>query len=222
MAYLDRRINRELEIPSANAGEIEVVNTYLTSRSKRYIDISFAIIGLIAVAISLPFVAVLLISSSGLPVFYRRARLGLYGREFSMVKYRTMEKNDKTPENALRTAKNDPRISRIGSILRKSYVDELPQFWNVLKGDMSAVGPRPEFPELAIQLSRIRSEFPRRLLAKPGITGLAQIRYQYSHDNAHAAGRLPFDLTYIKQASFKVDLWIISRTLAKSFKFGGT
>ena len=166
-------------------------SSYLTSQRKRALDIVFALVGLMITLVLLVPVSLIMVLTSGFPVFYRRDRLGLYGRKFVMVKFTTMKTGSASDTNDLRTAINDPRISMIGRIIRKTYVDELPQFWNVLMGEMSVVGPRPEFPELAIELNQIRRQFPKRLLAKPGVTGLAQVRYTYSHDNAHAVGRLP-------------------------------
>jgi len=214
LAYEDSAF---LELPVTMA-----VNGYLSSRRKRLIDIAFSVVGVSMVLILTPFVALMIILTSGFPVFYRRERLGLHGRQFKMVKFRTMTNADRTHGQSLRTEANDPRVSKVGWFLRRAYIDELPQFWNVLLGQMSVVGPRPEFPALAVELSQIRKNFPRRLATKPGITGLAQIRYSYSFNNAHAAGRLPYDLEYIKRASLKVDLWIIMQTITKSVKFGGT
>jgi len=202
--------------------EVASVNGYLTSRRKRVVDILFSVIGLTAVIVLTPFVALVTVLTSGLPIFYRRDRLGLYGRQFSMAKFRTMANSENSTRQNLRTEQNDPRISQVGWILRKTYIDELPQFWNVLMGQMSVVGPRPEFPELAVELSQIRKKFPRRLAAKPGITGLAQVRYSYSFDNAHAAGRLPYDLEYIKRASLRFDIWIIIQTITKTVRLSGT
>lgn len=202
--------------------EVVNVNSYLISRRKRVVDILFSLIGISAVIGLFPFVALVTVLTSGLPIFYRRDRLGLNGRPFNMAKFRTMVNGDNHARQNLRTEQNDPRISSVGRILRRTYVDELPQFWNVLLGQMSVVGPRPEFSELAVELTQISKKFPRRLAAKPGITGLAQIRYSYSFDNAHAAGRLPYDLEYIKRASLRFDIWIITKTISKAMKLGGT
>jgi len=210
------------EIHGAYAWHAGNANSYLISRRKRALDLLFAVAGLVIMLVLIVPVSIVVVASSGFPVFYRRDRLGLYGRKFVMVKFKTMSRSKNDDINRLRTAKDDPRISKVGRILRKTYVDELPQFWNVFKGEMSAVGPRPEFPELAVELRQIRTQFPKRLLGKPGVTGLAQIRYVYSHDNAHAAGRLPYDLEYLKKASVRYDLWIVWRTIAKALKFGGT
>ena len=207
---------------SAIAVEDVTFNSYLTSNNKRFLDVVVSIIGLALTIMLLPMVAVMVLANSGFPVFFRRERLGLHGIKFVMVKFRTMSNSGHDSESNLRTSKNDLRISRPGRFLRKTYIDELPQFWNVLKGEMSVVGPRPEFPELAVELGHIRKRFPDRLAAKPGITGLAQIRYTYSHNNAHAAGRLPYDLEYIKRASFRLDLWIIWQTIARAVKLNGT
>ena len=198
------------------------VNCYLLSKRKRTIDIIFAVFGILLLALISPFIAIATILTNGMPVFYKRERLGVNGIRFSMFKFRTMQNNATNVKQNLRTELNDPRILKIGKILRKTYIDELPQFWNVIKGEMSVVGPRPEFPELSDELSLIRKQFSRRVSVKPGITGLAQVLYSYSFDNEHAVGRLPYDLEYIKRASLILDLWIIKQTITRTFKLNGT
>ncbi len=210
------------EARTADSDYVGLAAGYLLSKRKRLVDLFVGVFGLLIVGLMLLPLSIIIIVASGFPVFYRRERLGIYGRVFIMVKFRTMVNLERQSGLGLRTVNDDPRISFVGRLLRKSYIDELPQFWNVIKGDMSVVGPRPEFPELAIELTRIRKQFPKRLNAKPGLTGLAQIRYVHSHDNAHAAGRLPYDLEYTKRASFLVDLWIIWQTILKTIRFSGT
>ncbi len=207
---------------TADSDYVGLAAGYLISKRKRLVDLFVGVFGLLIVGLMLLPLSIIIIVASGFPVFYRRERLGIHGRVFVMVKFRTMVNLERQSGLGLRTVNDDPRISFVGRLLRKSYIDELPQFWNVIKGDMSVVGPRPEFPELAIELTRIRKQFPKRLDAKPGLTGLAQIRYAHSHDNAHAAGRLPYDLEYTKRASFLVDLWIIWQTILKTIRFSGT
>jgi lipopolysaccharide/colanic/teichoic acid biosynthesis glycosyltransferase len=210
------------EARTADSDYVGLAAGYLLSKRKRLVDLFVGVFGLLIVGLMLLPLSIIIIVASGFPVFYRRERLGIHGRVFIMVKFRTMVNLERQSGLGLRTVNDDPRISFVGRLLRKSYIDELPQFWNVIKGDMSVVGPRPEFPELAIELTRIRKQFPKRLNAKPGLTGLAQIRYVHSHDNAHAAGRLPYDLEYTKRASFLVDLWIIWQTILKTIRFSGT
>lgn len=156
------------------------------------------------------------------PVFYKRSRLGLHGKGFDLIKFRTMNEGSDQKKSGLRTQVLDSRITNIGRVLRKSYIDELPQFWNVFKGDMSIVGPRPEFPELYVDLEKIMSGFTERLVVRPGITGLAQTQYKHAHNDIEAAGRLKYDMKYIETASFFGDLFIIVQTVFRSMKFKGS
>ncbi|HTM44832.1 MAG TPA: sugar transferase [Polyangiaceae bacterium] len=158
--------------------------------TKRSIDVLFALIGLTLFAVLLPFLAVAMRLDSRGPIFYRQRRASTFvgrsegGRysfaEFDMIKLRTMRVDAESRTGAVLAAENDPRVTRIGRILRKSRLDELPQLWNVLKGDMSLVGPRPERTELLQNLALTIPFFEERMReCKPGITGLAQISLGY-------------------------------------------
>ena len=191
---------------------------YLFSKRKRLMDITIASLGMVVLTLVLPFVWVALKSTSKGPLFYSRKRSGRDGKPFNMVKFRTMKVGSDADVNNLRTAPNDSRVTGVGSWLRQMYIDEFPQFWNVIKGDMSIVGPRPEFPELAKKLESKDEAFRSRLIAKPGITGYAQTEYPHAHNEKMAMRRLRYDMQYIKRANFKWDVAIYFRTFVKLMK----
>lgn len=147
------------------------------------------------------------------PLFYWQQRVGLHGRRFTIVKFRSMivgaERN-----GVVWTAQNDPRITPVGHLLRKSHLDELPQCWNLLKGDMSLIGPRPERPEFVEILAPQLEGYHLRHRVKPGLTGWAQVNYGYGDSVADAGIKLTYDLDYIAQHSWRLDLLILLRTFS--------
>ena len=147
------------------------------------------------------------------PVFYHQERVGLGGRVFTMYKYRSMVVDAEAggPRWSLGTA--DSRITRVGAFLRTTHLDELPQLWNVLRGEMSLVGPRPERPCFVEELSRRIPEYAERHRVKPGMTGLAQVHYRYDASLEDVKRKLQFDLLYIKQMCLGLDLRILARTV---------
>jgi exopolysaccharide biosynthesis polyprenyl glycosylphosphotransferase len=152
------------------------------------------------------------------PVFYHQERVGAQGRSFRMLKFRTM-RTDAEAAGVRWAQKDDPRITRVGRWLRRFRIDELPQLWNVLKGEMGIVGPRPERPEF---VARLRAQIPYyelRTLVPPGITGWAQIRYPYAASLEEAREKLQYDLFYVKHLSVLLDLVILFHT-AKVVLFG--
>ena len=156
-------------------------------------------------------VIALLVRLSPGPVIYRQTRVGAGGKPFTMLKFRTM-RADSEPDCASYTAVGDARVTRIGRVLRMTHLDELPQLWNVLKGQMSVVGPRPERPEFIPMLEKAIPFFSRRLLIKPGVTGWAQLRSDYSSDAEGAANKLSYDLWYLRHRNLLVDLAICAKT----------
>lgn len=152
----------------------------------------------------------------GGPIFYTQKRVGQGGRCFTLFKFRTM-RADAEARGSTWAAMNDPRTTRVGRILRKLRFDELPQLWNIIRGDMSLVGPRPERPEFAGPLSALIPFYEERHLIKPGLTGWAQINYRYGSTIADARQKLQLDLYYIKHASLELDLVILLRTLGTFF-----
>ena len=180
---------------------------------KRLSDVLGAALLLLVTAPLFP-VLVLAVRSSRGPVFLRQTRVGEHGQLFTMHKFRTMQANAEAPGQAVWAAKDDPRITRAGRIMRRFRLDELPQIWNVVKGDMSLVGPRPERPELVDELVESIPLWTRRHLVKPGITGWAQVNHGYARDADGSLSKLSYDLWYIRHRSPTVDLVICARTLA--------
>jgi exopolysaccharide biosynthesis polyprenyl glycosylphosphotransferase len=184
---------------------------------KRAIDILCGLIGLV---VSLPIMAVVALAirlTSGAPVLFRQDRCGQYGNVFQIYKFRTMISTAES-NGAQWAATDDPRVTKLGAFLRKTRLDELPQFWNVLHGEMSMVGPRPERPELVDQIERSVPYFSLRHWARPGLTGLAQIRFRYAASMEDAREKLRYDLYYIKNWSLFLDLKILLRTVSMMMK----
>jgi sugar transferase (PEP-CTERM system associated) len=146
------------------------------------------------------------------PVFYRQERVGLRGKRFMLMKFRSMCVNAESNGQAQWAQKNDPRVTRVGSIIRKLRIDELPQIFNVLRGDMSFVGPRPERPQFVERLAEKIPYYHHRHCVKPGITGWAQLCYPYGSSDQEALDKLEYDLYYIKNGGFLFDLSILVQT----------
>lgn len=171
-----------------------------------------AAIGLLLFLPFLPVVMLLVKLSSPGPVFFRQTRVGLGGRTFQVVKFRTM-RTDAEVSGAKWATKNDPRVTRLGMFMRKVRLDEVPQLWNVLKGDMGFVGPRPERPEFVPWLVEQIPYFELRHMIRPGLTGWAQVRYGYGATLEETREKLEYDLYYIKHMSLGLDLLIMFETV---------
>jgi len=201
-------------LPIINLGDIPLEGW--PALSKRLFDILIAACGLVLL---LPFgalVALLLKLDSRGPVFHRQTRVGLDGRIFRMIKFRTMVRDAERETGPIWSPRNDPRVTPVGRVLRKFSIDEVPQLLNVLLGDMSLVGPRPERPEL---VERFKESIPRYMLrhrVKTGMTGWAQVHGL--RGNTPLDKRIEFDIFYIQNWTFRLDLEIIFRTLLK-FQF---
>jgi len=180
---------------------------------KRFMDIIGGLAGLLVFFLSLPIAALAIMIDSGFPIFYSQPRLGQGGRVFKIYKYRTMYRDAEADGIVRPTEENDPRVTRMGNILRKMRLDELPQFWNVLHGEMSLVGPRAERPELVKSFQKQVPFYRARLLAKPGLTGWAQINYGYVATVKDTEVKIEYDLYYIKHRSLAMDFNIILRTI---------
>jgi exopolysaccharide biosynthesis polyprenyl glycosylphosphotransferase len=195
----------------------------LSRLGRRLLDLVGAVVGLSLFACILPILAIAIWLDSGGPIFYSQTRIGRANRPFVIHKLRTMVTNaESNGEARWATGKQDPRITRVGKFLRRTRLDELPQFWNVLHGEMSLVGPRPERPEFIDELEKQIPFYRSRLLVKPGLTGWAQICYDYGGTLAGTAIKLQYDLYYIKHRSFWFDVWILLRTVATVLRFKGT
>ena len=184
----------------------------VSSVAKRLFDIaaSSLLLGLTFPLIVL-FAILVKLDSKG-PAFFRQARVGLYGQVFNVIKLRSM-RTDAEVGGAQWATKNDPRVTRIGNLIRKVRIDELPQTWSVLKGEMSFVGPRPERPEFVADLEEQLPFYAERHMVKPGITGWAQINYPYGASIADARHKLEYDLYYAKNYTPFLDLLILLQTL---------
>jgi lipopolysaccharide/colanic/teichoic acid biosynthesis glycosyltransferase len=180
------------------------------------------LVACILMIVAVPIIAVLAIlvkrSSPG-PAFYSQKRMGQGGRPFQIWKLRTMLHNCEAITGPVWSGKNDNRVTHIGRILRDTHLDELPQLWNVLRGDMSLVGPRPERAEIARRIEANVPEFALRLRVKPGLTGLAQLRVPPDVDIANVPHKLAQDLYYLRHQSLLLDLRILIST---AFHFIGT
>jgi lipopolysaccharide/colanic/teichoic acid biosynthesis glycosyltransferase len=163
-------------------------------------------------------VAVAIAITTHEPILLVQDRVGLNGRVFQMWKFRTMTTN--LPRGQV-TLVDDDRITPLGRVLRQSHLDELPQIWNVLKGDMSLVGPRPEQPPLVLQYTRACPEFALRLVVLPGITGWAQVSGDYAGDHSETMIKLAFDLYYIENQTLAFDVRILVKTLLVMARRGG-
>ncbi|NDJ85955.1 MAG: sugar transferase [Chloroflexi bacterium] len=188
---------------------------------KRVIDIVFSCVGLLLFGLLLPFIALAIRLDSKGPVFYTQERLGKGGKPFRIIKLRSMVPDAERagPQWARR---DDPRITRVGRILRKTRLDELPQFINILRGEMSLVGPRAERPHFVDQLAKQIPFYRTRLVVRPGATGWAQVQYAYGNTVEDALVKLQYDLYYIRHRSLFLDTLIILRTIGKMLSFSGT
>lgn len=184
-----------------------------TRLAKRVFDLAVASFGLLVAAPLLPLLAALVRTTPG-PIIYRQTRVGAGGRHFTMFKLRTMRANAEDAGLPRFAQVGDSRVTRVGRALRRTHLDELPQLWNVLKGEMSIVGPRPERPEFLDLLEETVPFWTRRLLVKPGITGWAQLRCGYAFDSATAAEKLSYDLWYLRNRNVIVDLAICAKTVS--------
>jgi sugar transferase (PEP-CTERM system associated) len=160
-----------------------------------------------------PFIAILIKLTSRGPVLYSQKRVGLNGRVFQCYKFRTMRSDAEADTGPTWACDEDPRITKIGRFLRKSRLDEIPQLWNILKGDMAFVGPRPERPEFVEKLSQVIPYYNLRHATRPGITGWAQTLYKYGNTVEDSKEKLRYDLYYIKNCSPAFDLWIVFNTI---------
>ena len=188
---------------------------------KRLFDIIGASIGLIILAILYPLISLLILVDSGFPVIFKQKRLGKSGRSFELLKFRTMIQDAEKDGKAKLAVENDERVTRVGRFLRRSHLDELLQFINVLRGEMSLVGPRAERPELINQLQGNIPFYRARLFVKPGVTGWAQINYRYATDVKESAIKLEYDLYYIKHRNLILDILILIRTIGAVFGLRG-
>lgn len=181
---------------------------------KRCFDVVLSLVGLVIAAPVMAAVAIWVRLDSAGPIVYCQTRRGLGGREFEVLKFRTMRADAEEASGPVWAAVDDVRVTRAGRVLRKVYLDELPQLWNILRGDMSFVGPRPERPHFYPILEKRIPGFSRRCEVRPGLTGLAQVR-QYHYASLRATRRkYQYDMFYVRRRSFSMDLYLIKETFA--------
>jgi exopolysaccharide biosynthesis polyprenyl glycosylphosphotransferase len=188
---------------------------------KRGIDITLSLVGMIGFAVLLPFLALAIRLDSTGNIFYSQQRVGRNGCTFRIWKFRSMIDNAEKNTGAVFSGQDDPRITRVGRFMRKTRLDELPQLVNVLRGDMSWVGPRPERPEHVVGFTEKIPFYRTRLIVRPGLTGWAQVRYHYGANDEDALIKLQYDLYYIRHQSLLLDVNILLRTVGKVLSMSG-
>lgn len=188
---------------------------------RRLADIGFAVVGLVVLAWIMPLLWVANALFAPGPLFYRQVRVGRGGRTFSIVKFRTMAPDAERHTGPVWAGADDPRITPIGRWLRRTRLDELPQVWNLLMGEMSLIGPRPERPEFVAGLAHSIPFYRTRHAVRPGLTGWAQVEYRYGNSVEDARIKLEYDLYYIKHQGLLLDLQILVKTLAVVLTFQG-
>jgi sugar transferase (PEP-CTERM system associated) len=215
-SLLMERITGKLPLNGLNPSALIFTNGFnvkaLQQFARRLVSIVVSLTGLM---ICLPVIPILILAvrlSSPGPVFFRQTRIGLRGREFSIIKFRTM-RQDAEADGPVWAAKNDPRVTSLGRFMRITRLDEIPQLWNVLRGEMAFVGPRPERPEFVEWLNREIPFYELRHMVRPGITGCAQIRYKYGASLEETWRKLEYDLYYVKHMSLGLDLLIMFETI---------
>lgn len=191
--------------------DISVYQTNAYSVVFRCVDIFLSLIAAVVLLLAIPFIWIANFIFDKGPLFYNQKRVGKNGKVFTMYKFRSMVVNAEM-NGARFTSQNDDRITKVGMFLRKSRLDELPQALNVLKGNMSFIGPRPERPEFVEILAAKDSEYTQRLLVKPGLTGWAQVKYKYTDNIDDGLIKLRYDLYFLRNRDIKMDIEIIFRT----------
>ena len=214
--YLMERLLGKLPLDGLNPSNLIFTHGFNVKASqqivRRIISIAVSFLGL---AICLPFIPFIILAvrlSSPGPIFFHQTRVGLRGRHFSVIKFRTMRQNSEA-SGAVWATKNDPRVTALGRFMRKTRIDEIPQLWNVLRGEMGFVGPRPERPEFVQWLASEIPFYELRHMIRPGITGWAQVRYQYGASLEETRQKLEYDLYYVKHLSVGLDLLIMFETI---------
>jgi exopolysaccharide biosynthesis polyprenyl glycosylphosphotransferase len=199
----------------------ESVSDRVYSIASRLADMALALVGMVILALTIPWVWVANAWLSPGPLFYRQLRVGCGGQPFFIIKFRTMRPDAEKSTGAVWASSDDPRITPVGRWLRRTRLDELPQFLNVLRGEMSIIGPRPERPEFVAELARTIPFYRARHSVRPGLTGWAQVQYHYASSVDDARVKLEYDLYYIKHQGPLLDLQILIKTLAVMLQLRG-
>jgi sugar transferase (PEP-CTERM system associated) len=181
--------------------------------ARRCVSVLVSLTGVLLVLPLIPLVILAIKFTSDGPVLFRQERVGRYGKTCTLFKFRTMRQDAEKGTGPVWASDNDPRITPVGKVLRKSRLDEIPQLWNVLKGDMGFVGPRPERPEFVQWLTEAIPYYHLRHMIRPGVTGWAQVQYQYGASLEQSKQKLQYDLYYIKHMSVMLDLVVLFKTV---------
>ena len=189
-------------------------------RVKRVLDVGAAVVGVILVLAVLPFVAGANLVGNRGPLLFRQPRVGRGGRVFTMLKFRTFRVDRANVHNQSWTLQDDPRVTPVGRWLRRLHIDELPNFLNILRGEMTLVGPRPEQPQYVEELSGKLPFYALRHLVRPGLTGWAQVNYGYASDHLGALQKLQYDFYYLRHQGLPMDLRVVARSLRAVFSGG--
>ncbi len=210
------RLSGKLQLDGLNPSSLIFTDGFNVKASQQILRrIVSMTVSFIALVICLPFIPFIIlamrISSPG-PIFFTQTRVGLRGRPFSIIKFRTM-REDAEDQGAVWATENDPRVTPLGRFMRMTRLDEIPQLWNVLRGEMGFVGPRPERPEFVQWLASEIPFYELRHMIRPGITGWAQVRYRYGASLEETKRKLEYDLYYIKHLSLGLDLLIMFETI---------
>jgi exopolysaccharide biosynthesis polyprenyl glycosylphosphotransferase len=199
--------------------DIGDVHRVTYARVKRIVDLTLALLGLVLLAVTIPFVIVGDLVANRGPLFFRQPRVGRNGEPFEILKFRTM-RTDAHGEGQW-TVKDDPRLTPFGRFLRRLHIDELPQMLNILRGELSVVGPRPEQPRYVEELTEKIPFYEFRHLVRPGLTGWAQVKHEYGASDSDALEKLQYDFFYLQNQSVGLDLRVIRRTIRHVFGMGG-
>ena len=191
----------------------EVPTARIYKTIKRGLEILVACLGILVMCLFIPFIFLINAFTSPGPLFYRQLRVGLGGKTFEMLKFRSMDPKAEQLTGAVWASKSDERITPVGRFIRRTRIDEIPQFINILKGDMSLIGPRPERPEFVETLANDVPFYRARHAVLPGITGWAQLEYHYGNSFLDAKVKLEYDLYYVRHISPLLDLRIILQTI---------
>ncbi|HVB74836.1 MAG TPA: sugar transferase [Ktedonobacteraceae bacterium] len=185
------------------------------------LDLIFGLLGTVLLVLILPFMSLLIYLDSPGPIFYSQERLGFRGKLFRIYKFRSMQMDAESGRQATGATKCDLRLTRIGKVLRATHMDELPQVFNILRRDMSLIGPRPEREVFATRIAEQNPVYRCRLAVKPGLTGWAQVKFGYGEGDQKEMKKLQFDLYYIQHRSCWLDVIIVLKTLVEVFRFHG-
>jgi lipopolysaccharide/colanic/teichoic acid biosynthesis glycosyltransferase len=193
--------------------DISEIHRVQYARTKRIMDLGCAVVSLIPLALAVPFVLLGNLAANRGPLLFTQDRVGRNGSTFKILKFRTMAPSTTTGGAGEWTAADDPRITRFGKFMRVTHVDELPQVLNILRGELSMVGPRPEQPHYVEQLNEKLPFYDMRHLVRPGLTGWAQVKYGYAADERDALEKLQYEFFYLRRQSVLFDLRIMFRTI---------